>query len=499
MQLVTYANRLVGDLIELKSVLDDEFKGLFDGVHVLPFYYPIDGEDAGFDPIDHLAVDSKVGAWQAVSALAGGYRMMADIIVNHMSAGSKQFLDVLEKGESSDFWPLFLKKTDLFQSKKELKLIDEVYRVRPGNLFTPIALNNGEVHEFWTSFSANQLDINVEHETGRNYLHSILGKLSENGVREIRLDAAGYAIKRAGTSCFMLPETFEFIAELSEQAANHGIDTLVEIHSHFQTQIQIAERVGKVYDFALPPLVLHTLYNHNAAALKHWLSISPRNCITVLDTHDGIGIVDAARDGEKPGLLDDAQIDNLVEAIHAKTRGESRRASGHSASNLDVYQVNATFYDALGQIDNDYLIARAIQFFAPGEPQIYYVGLLAGKNDMDLVERTNVGRDINRHYYTRAEIADELRRPVVQELANLIRLRNSSLAFAGEFSLLPCADTELSMHWSNGGATASLFVDFPAGLATITLTNEVSEEVYQLSNGKLEVSRAQADDIQGAI
>ena len=149
-------------------------------------------------------------------------------------------------------------------------------------------------------------------------------------MREIRLDAAGYAIKRRGTACFMLPETFDFIAELSERANELGMQTLVEIHSHYQTQIAIASSVGRVYDFALPPLVLHSLYTSDFSALKRWLAIAPRNCVTVLDTHDGIGIHDVARQGDLEGLLADEEVDGLVNTIHKKTGGDSAKWRGRS-------------------------------------------------------------------------------------------------------------------------------------------------------------------------
>ena len=103
----------------------------------------------------------------------------------------------------------------------------------------------------------------------------------------IRLDAVGYAIKKPGTSCFMIPETFDFISELTEKARSLGIEVLVEIHSHYLKQIEIAKKVDWVYDFALPPLVLHAIFQADSKPLAKWLSISPRNAVTVLDTHDG--------------------------------------------------------------------------------------------------------------------------------------------------------------------------------------------------------------------
>jgi sucrose phosphorylase len=221
--------------------------------------------------------------------------------------------------------------------------------------------------------------------------------------------------------------------------------------------------VDWVYDFALPPLVLHAFARRTARPLKEWLRIRPNNALTVLDTHDGIGIVDIGAergDPSQPGLVPPEELDQLVDKIHAASGGASRLATGAAASNLDLYQVNCTFYDALARNDRDYLLARAIQFFVPGVPQIYYVGLLAGENDLGLLRRSGVGRDINRHYYRHDEVLAALRRPVVMNLCALIGLRNAHAAFGGTFSVEDSADTELVMRWQNGAASAELRIDF---------------------------------------
>ena len=495
MQLITYADRLGGDLRGLHSILRDQFDGLFNGVHILPFFDPIDGADAGFDPVDHTQVDSRLGDWNDIAAIAGDYSVMADLIVNHMSSDSKQFRDVQKNGRKSPHWDLFLRKGDVFPEKasdtRVAEEIGRIYRPRPGAPFTSLALDEGSQVEFWTTFSDKQLDINVEIPAGQAYLDSILEKFAAGGVREIRLDAAGYAIKRRGTACFMLPETFDFIAELSERAEQLGIATLVEIHSHYQTQVAIAASVDRVYDFALPPLVLHSLYTGDFDALQRWLSVAPRNCVTVLDTHDGIGILDVARQGDIEGLLADDEVDNLVNTIHERTGGDSRRASGHAASNLDIYQVNSTYYDALGQNDVEYLIARAIQFFAPGTPQVYYVGLLAGENDVERVASTGVGRDINRHHYSKEEISAAIRRPVVGRLMELMRLRNQLAAFSGAFSIDSSPRNELTLRWDNADAFAKLHVDLGQSRATITYKDADG-------NGRFDIDAASLQQQSGA-
>jgi sucrose phosphorylase len=191
----------------------------------------------------------------------------------------------------------------------------------------------------------------------------------------------------------------------------------------------------------------------------------------VLDTHDGIGIIDIGADASdrsgRPGLVPPAELDALVERIHANSGGTSRQATGAAASNLDLYQVNCTFYDALGRNDAAYLLARAIQFFMPGVPQVYYVGLLAGENDMDLLRRSGVGRDINRHHYTPAEIDAAVTRPVVARLVELIRLRNAHPAFNGQFSVPDTADDRLVMRWQQGDAFIELQADLRAGAGQV--------------------------------
>jgi sucrose phosphorylase len=471
-QLITYVDRLGGGgLRDLAALLEGPLAGLFGGAHLLPFFHPIDGADAGFDPIDHTAVDPRLGNWEDLRSLGGTVELMADVIVNHVSRESPQFQDFQQRGGESAFRDLFLTYDRVFPKGATQSDLLALYRPRPGLPFSGANLANGEKCLLWTTFSPQQIDIDVTSPAGRAYLGAILARLHGANVKAIRLDAAGYAIKKPGTSCFMIPETFAFIAELTEQAHRLGIEVLVEIHSHYLQQIDIARRTDWVYDFALPPLVLHALYRADAKPLADWLAIRPANAFTVLDTHDGIGVIDVGADAAgRPGLLPPEAIDALVETIHQRSKGESRRATGAAANNLDLYQVNCTYFDALGQDESVYLIARAMQLFVPGIPQIYYVGLLAGANDMDLLARTGIGRDINRRHFTRAEIGAALERPVVARLAELIRLRNRHPAFAGTMTASCERPHEISMTWREGPHWASLFVDLAELRAVIAFS-----------------------------
>ena len=486
-QLIAYVDRFSGGgLHEFQDLLDGPFNGLFGGVHLLPFFWPIDGADAGFDPIDHTKVDPRLGSWDDIRSLSRHVEIMADLIVNHISTRSPQFLDFHELGEASPFAGMFLTLGRVFPNGAHESDLLRIYRPRPGLPFTRTRPVNGSEQLLWTTFTSEQVDIDVRHPAGTHYLTRILDRFQDAGIRVIRLDAVGYAIKKPGTSCFMIPETFEFIAELRADANARGIEVLVEIHTHYQDQIEIAKQSDWVYDFALPPLVLHTLYQRDARHLKRWLEISPRNAVTVLDTHDGIGVLDVGptrnRQDEIPGLLPSEQINALVETIHERSRGASRQATGAAASNLDLYQVNCTFYDALGARDDDYLIARALQFFAPGVPQVYYGGLLAGSNDLDLLRRTGVGRDINRPYYAPAELNDRLQRPVVRSLFDLIRFRNTHAAFAGDFRLLPCDDRSICIEWRREADWARLSVDLNTISATVAHSSPGGEQQFTIAD-----------------
>ena len=462
-QLITYVDRLSGGTFrDLQRLLEGPLAGAFGGVHVLPFFDPIDGADAGFDPIDHTRVDHRLGTWDDVAALAARIDVMADVIVNHVSRRSPQFEDFDQRGEASPYAGMFLTYSRVFPrgaTESDLRALQTIRREFP---FTKHQTTRGEQVVLWTTFTSEQIDIDVQHLEGRRYLTAVLSRLHAAGIRAIRLDAVGFAIKKAGTSCFMIPETFAFIDAITAQAQALGIEVLVEVHGHYRDQIEVARRVDWVYDFAFPALMLHTLYTGDTSALKRWLEIRPRNIITVLDTHDGIGMVDA------DGLLTAQEIGALIETIHVRSNGESRLASGTAAGNVDTSQINCAFYDALGRRDSEYLIARAIQCFMPGIPQIYYVGLLAGGNDLDLLRRTGVGRDINRHYYTSGEVLEETNRPVVRSLLSLLRVRNTHPAFGGTFTIEPSSTDRLVLRWTKDGEWMQLDADVSRTCASIS-------------------------------
>lgn len=478
--LITYADRLGGTIPGLTELLQGPLAGLFGGVHLLPFYTPIDGADAGFDPTDHTQVDTRLGTWDDIAELARTVDITADLIVNHISASSPQFEDYLQHGDDSSHAGMVLTFDRVFPAGATEADLLALYRPRPGLPLTAVRLADRSRRIMWTTFTDQQIDLDVRHPAAQRYLQTILDRMADNSVSMVRLDAVGYAVKTAGTSSFMTPATYAFIDTLHGWVAERDMQVLAEIHSHYAQQQSVSHHVDRLYDFGLAPLVLHGLFTGDAGPLLRWMHMRPHNAVTVLDTHDGIGVLDVGRDVNDPdraGLLDEDAIDALVEQIHTNTNGDSRRATGAAASNVDLYQVNTTYYEALGRDDAAYLLARALQLCTPGVPQIYYVGLLAGGNDMDLLAATGVGRDINRHRYTRDEIDDALRRPVVQRLLALIRFRNRHPAFGGSCGVTQEGRSGLMIRWE---ADAD-HVELAADLDTRTFQLRYSDGVHARS------------------
>lgn len=213
---------------------------------------------------------------------------------------------------------------------------------------------------------------------------------------------------------------------------------LPEVHDRYETALKISEHGYYTYDFVLPLLMLHTLITGSAKEMKRWFSIAPEKQFTVLDTHDGIGVFDA------DGIVSKEQAQHVISRIEHNLSYSFKPMDESKKKYWKSYQLYGTFYSILDENDDAYLLARAIQFFAPGIPQVYYVGMLAGSNDLSFTEKDH--RFINRHDYTNGELEAELQRPVVRKLISLMKLRNTHPAFAGALEVLPSADDALLLR-----------------------------------------------------
>ena len=427
--LITYADSLGQNLRELGEVLARHFAGAIGGVHILPFFPS--SADRGFAPTTYDTVDPAFGTWADVEALGERYYLMFDFMINHLSRQSAYYQDIVARGKQSPYWKLFLHYAAFWPGGQPTpQQLERVYKRKPRAPYVEAQLADGTLEKLWCTFSAEQVDLDVTTAETKAFIRDTVQGLMAHRLAILRLDAFAYAIKKQDTNCFFVePEIWGLLAQVDAVAQQQSVVLLPEIHEHYSIQLKLAQKGYWVYDFALPMLLLYTLYTGDTAPLAHWLSICPRRQFTTLDTHDGIGVVDVK------DLLSDAQTELTREMLYSTGANASRIYSTERYNNLDVYQINCTYYSALGNDDAAYLLARAIQFFAPGIPQVYYVGLLAGANDLVLVESTRQGRDINRHYYTAAEVAAEVARPVVQMLRRLMVFRNERTAFGGVLSM----------------------------------------------------------------
>ena len=469
--ILVYAERLGGSLGHIEKLLADELSD-FAGVHVLPFFHPYDGDDAGFDPIDHTIVDPRLGTWQDFQRISQTHELTADLIINHASNLSTEFLEWQEKGDASEFAGMFLTFDTVFPNGGTESTITSFYRPRPGLPFTAYNVA-GERRLVWTSFMPSQVDIDVKHPAGEAYIDRVLDALQSGGVKVVRLDAVGYAIKTPGTDSFMTRETLAYVAELTERIRARGMRVLVEVHAHYTQQLEIAPLVDLIYDFQTAPLLLHSMFTSNVDSLANWLEIRPANCLNVLDTHDGYGVIDAGPIGGRPGLISQEDMRKIFEVASENTSGHSDKASVVPQWFDLPHQINATL-PAIINDDHSYVLARAVQFLLPGEPQVYYVGLFNGIDDKELFEQTGNGREVNRHHFTAEEIQTALQSDVTRAILGLARLRKHEV-FSGTFAWQKLSGNSMRLGWSQGASELSLEFEFEGGQSRFSLSLKDAE------------------------
>lgn len=475
-QLLTYPDSLGGDLPALRRLLDGPLDGAFHGIHILP-PFPSSG-DRGFAPVTYREIDPRFGSWDDVAALAARHDVLLDVMINHLSRRSPEFRDFEQRGRSSPSADLFITLDKVWPGGvPPTGDVARIFLRKPLAPFSTVTIESTGVREtVWTSFGTSewseQIDLDVGSEATRRLIRGWLEFLAARGVAIVRLDAVGYVIKQPGTNCFMVePGIWEFLAWITDVAGSVGLTVLPEVHDRYPTHERLSRRGFWTYDFVLPGLVLHAFETGLANRLAEHLDRSPDCQVTTLDCHDGIPIRP-----DLDGILEPHEMRDLAARIRDRGGNVNQMLSTAAADEVDVHQLNCTYFSALGGDDERYLAARAIQLFAKGVPQLYYVGLLAGENDVAAVERTGEGRAVNRHDYSRAEIDAALARPVVRRLLELVRLRNTHPAFDGTLEV-GCDDPSgLSMRWRAGEASCQLTVDVATGRGTID-TGDRSEAI----------------------
>jgi len=324
-----------------------------------------------------------------------------------------------------------------------------------------------------------QMDLNIKSPLVWEYYEDTLKKLAGYGAEIIRLDAFAYAPKEPGAKNFLNdPGTWDLLGGIRALADKFGLTLLPEIHSRYEDKIheKLAQKGYMTYDFFLPGLVLDALERNTNEFMIKWIRDMQEKGIRVvnmLGCHDGIPLLDLK------GMLADEQIQRLIDTV-VKRGGYVKDLHGKKAM---YYQVNATYYSALGEDDAKLLLARAIQIFMPGKPQVWYLDLLAGKNDYAAVEIAGPAghKEINRTNLTLEQACKGLQKDVVRQQLLLLRFRNTFPAFGfnAKLTILDSTKEMLKLRWENHGCVATLEANLKNYSCYITATDKQSKVVYK--------------------
>lgn len=304
-----------------------------------------------------------------------------------------------------------------------------------------------------------QMDLNVKSDLVWEHYDNTLKALSNYGASIVRLDAFAYAPKEPGKKNFMNePDTWDLLARVRELADKYHVTLLPEIHASYGEKVykKVADMGYMTYDFFLPGLLIDAIEKKSGKDLARWaqeLVDDKIRTVNMLGCHDGIPLLDLK------GILPEEEIQNLIDTIVG--RGGLVKDL-HGKKNM-YYQVNATYYSALGEDDRKMLLARAIQMFMPGKPQVWYLDLFAGKNDHEAVKHAGPAghKEINRTNLSIEEMEKRLSSDVVAKQVEMLKFRNTCPAFSfdADFSV-ETEGTRMTMIWKNNGNTAALKVDF---------------------------------------
>lgn len=436
--LITYGDQFYEDgetkLTTFNKMYQQFFSDTFPIVHFLPFF-PYSSDD-GFSVIDYEQVNPEIGDWADVQVMNRNARLMFDFVCNHMSAKSNWFQGYLNNRTSyKDFF---------IESDPSIDL-SMVTRPRTSPLLSEFVDLDGKIRNIWTTFSDDQVDLNFANPKVLLRMIDVLLFYVDQGADFIRLDAVGFLWKKAGTSSIHLPETHKIIQlfrSIVEEVAP-GTILITETNVPHQDNISYfgdgTNEAQMVYQFPLPPLVLHAIRTGNTSYLQKWaneiyLPTEEVSFFNFLASHDGIGL------NPIRGIIDETEILDLVASIEKE--GALVNYKQNPDGSFSPYEINTTYIDALSnQSDEDelrlkrFMVAHSILLTIIGIPAVYVQSILGGRNYYEGVEKTGANRTINRQKYKASEICDSLlksgsfRNQVYRELQELIQLRRSEEAF----------------------------------------------------------------------
>lgn len=478
-----YPDSIDHNLTGLAGFLNrEELKDVFGSLYILPSLYHSD-LDRGFCVQDYDLEESLACEEDLEAIRKAGIDLKLDFVLNHASAKSPQFLDLVKNGKDSEYYDFFLNWNDFWKDhgtiteegciQPDAEYLKDMFFRKPGLPLMMVEFEDGTKEPYWNTFYQKtdmdpetgkpvylgQMDLDVRNEKVWKFYEKTLNKLKSYGASLIRLDAFAYASKVIGKPNFLNePETWDILERVDGMAKPLNLKLLPEIHEAYnkKTYKTIGDKGYMTYDFFLPGLILDAIENKNASHIAKWgqeILDLQLETVNMLGCHDGIPMLDLK------GILDDKQIEDLIDTILG--RGGIIK-NLHGQKNV-YYQVNATYYSALGEDENKMLLARAIQLFMPGKPQVWYLDLLGGTNDYEAVKAAGADghKEINRSNYSREQMETALSSSLVQKQLELIRLRNTHPAFSPESEISissPDAST-LIIEWKNPGQASSICLE----------------------------------------
>lgn len=498
-----YPDSLGGTLSDAVAFLQEkEVKGAFSSFYILPSLFNTD-LDRGFSVIDY-GINGVIAKEEDLEALQSmGIDLKLDFILNHLSVQSPQFQDLVEKGDASAYKDFFIDWNKFWEGCGDLdengvlvprqEYIKDMFFRKPGLPVLVVEFADGTKRPYWNTFYQQvdvdetgkkhylgQMDLNIKSPLVLDFYQQTLKALAGYGAKIVRLDAFAYAPKEVGAKNFLNdPGTWDFLQQITGMAQPYGVALLPEIHASYEegTYKIIAQKGYMVYDFFLPGLVLDAFEQKSGEKLAAWANEilqSGMKTVNMLGCHDGIPVLDLK------GLLPEERIQSLIDTL-VKRGGFVKDL--HGAKNV-YYQVNATYYSALGEDDRRMLLARALQLFMPGKPQVWYLDLFAGKNDYAAMERAGAGghKEINRTNLSKEAMAAALEKPVVQRQLELLKLRADCPVFQeGAAITVKAEGSALTMAWEKGGQIAALKADLADASFTLTVVDEATgKEVYSM-------------------
>jgi glucosylglycerate phosphorylase len=438
--LITYGDQVYETgrprLHSLAEFLEAQAGGWVTNLHILPFY-PYSSDD-GFSVIDYMRVDEQLGTWDDIRHLSQGFGLMFDAVINHISSQSAWFQKYLQ-GVS-----LY---TGYFIEVDPARDLSQVFRPRALPLLTAVKVGQ-EIRSVWTTFSPDQVDLNFANPDVLLEIVDVLLFYLANQARFIRLDAIAFLWKEIGSRCLHLPQTHAVVKLMHAlcEVVAPGTKLITETNVPHQENLSYfgngEDEAHLVYNFALPPLVLHSFRVGDAAKLSAWaggleLPSKQVTFFNFLASHDGIGVTPAR------GILAEAEIDGLVEQV--RTHGGLVSSRNLPDGSQIPYELNISYFDALSDPQSDealevqltrFITAHAIMLSLVGMPGIYFHSLFGSRSWRSGVAVTGHNRTINRQKLEREELENELSSPetlrarVFHRMKTLLQVRGAHQAFS---------------------------------------------------------------------